>query len=98
MSLARPIEPGGLFPSDDKEADIGLDELAALDVMRGNHPSFSELHGEEKAPGVALLEDQVNKGFAILFADKTSAEVFLQGKAHPAPLGNISKPQGRWRY
>ena len=100
MGLSRPIEPSGLFPAEHKVPIVTLDELAAMEVMRTNHPSFADHHGESKSPGVALLEDQVNKGFALLFSDQPAAEAFLGGKAHPAPLGNIAKAKadGSMKY
>ena len=51
MGLSRPIEPSVLFLADDNDPERNLDELAALDVMRSNHPSFLECYGEGKARG-----------------------------------------------
>ena len=100
MGLSRPIEPSGLFPPEHKVPVLGLDELAAMDVMKTNHPSFADHHGESQSPGVALLEEQVNKGFALLFEDQSAAEAYLGGQAHPAPLGNIAKMKadGKMKY
>jgi hypothetical protein len=95
MGLSRPIEPSGLFPPEHKVPVLGLDELAAMDVMKTNHPSFADHHGESQSPGVALLEEQVNKGFALLFEDQSAAEAYLGGQAHPAPLGNTAQNEGR---
>ena len=81
----------GLFPTTLPSPLLTLDELSALDVIKSNHPSFNDLRGEDEPPGVALLEDQLNKGFALLFANKEAAEAHLGGSTHPAPLGNIAK-------
>ena len=70
-----------------------LDDLVAQENYAGNHGSFSELHGEDTAPGVQLVEEHLNKGFGFLFKDQKDAEAFLGKKCHPAPLGNISKPK-----
>jgi hypothetical protein len=100
MGLARPVERGGLFPPTDVLPELSLDELAALETMRGNHPSFSMLHGNEIAPGIALLNEQLNKGFGVLFSSRAAAEAHLGGIVHPAPLGNISKekPDGSMKH
>jgi hypothetical protein len=100
MGLAKPIERGGLFPTTVPSPMLTLDELSTLDVIKSNHPSFNDLHGEDEPPGVALLEDQLNKGFALLFKDKAAAEVHLGDSTHPAPLGNISKakPDGSVKH
>ena len=46
MGLSRPIEPSGLFPAEHNTPSLGLYELAAMEVMRSNHPSFADHHGE----------------------------------------------------
>ena len=100
MGLAREIERSGLFPTTVPSPALTLDELSALDFIKTNHPSFNDLHGEGEPPGVALLEDQLNKGFALLFKDKSAAEVYLGDTTRPAPLGNISKakPDGTVKH
>jgi hypothetical protein len=100
MGLAAPIQPGGLFPAQSGEAELTLDDLADAQAIKRNRPSFSERHGQERAPGLDLLAEQVNEGFGLLFADKAAAERFLGGQSHPAPLGNITqqKPNGEVKH
>ena len=98
--LALPIPPGNLLPLRDKTAEISLDELAAQDRITDNHPSFKELHGEDQAPGLALVEEQLDEGFGRLFASQADAEIYLGAKAFPAQLGNIAKerPEGGFKH
>jgi hypothetical protein len=91
MGLSSPIQPGGLFPPQSGEAEMTLEDLADAQAVKRNHPLFSERHGQLRSPGLDLLAEQVNEGFGLLFSDKSAAETFLGGQAHPAPLGNITK-------
>ena len=93
MGLSQPIVPGKLFPAQEAHPDLSLDDLSALATVKANHPSFSELHGEEIAPGHSLLQSQLNAGFGLLFHDRAAAELHLGAKVHPAPMGNIAKPK-----
>ena len=56
MGLASPIEPGLLFPRVEPTPERTLEELDAELRWRTNHPSFQEKHGEERPPGLALIE------------------------------------------
>jgi hypothetical protein len=100
MGLSRPIETGGLFPARGTDPELDLDELAALVPVSSNHPSFIDLHDEDVAPGIKLLEQQLDAGFGLLFTDKAAAEAYLGVQTHPAPLGNIAKlkPDGTWKH
>ena len=94
MGLSRPITPGGLFPRVVEEAWSTLDQLDGRTPWDSNHPSFNEVHGDDaeaRSPAWDLLEEQVNHGFALLFPDAEAASVYLGGKCHPAPLGNVVK-------
>ena len=93
MGIPEDIPTGGWFPQQEGGADMTLDDLVAQENYSGNHGSFSELHGEDTAPGVQLVQEHLNKGFGLLFKDQQEAETFLGKKCHPAPLGNISKPK-----
>jgi hypothetical protein len=100
MGLSQVIEKSGLFPEQTGSPELDLDELAAKATVRSNHPSFSELHGETVAPGIKLLEKQLNSGFGILFSSRAAAEAYLGAQVHPAPLGNIAKlkPDGSFKH
>jgi hypothetical protein len=100
MGLSRDIEKSGLFPEQIGNPELDFDELASKATVRPNHPSFSELHGEAVAPGIKLLEDQLNYGFGLLFADREAAASYLGADVHPAPLGNIAKvrPDGTFKH
>ena len=91
MGLACDIAPGGLFPLVPPSAELTLEELSAVEKCLGNHPSFNELHGQERAPGVELLQDHLNAGYGRLFTDVESAERALGVQVFPAPMGNIAK-------
>ena len=91
MGLALKIKPGGHFPSQDPDAEISLDELAALDKCNRNHPSFDELHGEDVSPAVTLVTEHLDSGFARLFKDQADAEDWVGQKVFPAPMGNVTK-------
>ena len=93
MGLSQPIAEGGLFPTQVPSPELDLDELAALDAIKANHPSFLELHGEDVSPGLKLLEKQLNASFGHLFSPRAAAEVCLGARTRPAPLGNIAKPR-----
>jgi hypothetical protein len=91
MGLSVPITPGGLFPLQDDTPEMTMDDLAHAQIVQRNHPSFLDTHGLAVSPGLELLTEQVNEGFGMLFEDQAAAERYLGGRAHPAPLGNISK-------
>ena len=100
MGLAEPIAPGGLFPEQAESPDIGMEELAAAERWDRNHPSFSEKFGRDRPPGMDLLEEYLEEGFAELYEDIEMAERALGTKLHPAPLGTIGKekPDGSWKF
>merc|ERR1712194_870807 len=90
------------FPRVEVDQLYSVDVLDRRAPFVSNHPSFDEVPStpastHDAAPVVGrppawdLLEAQVNDGFALLFHDRASAEVFLGAKCHPAPLGNVSK-------
>ena len=91
MGLAKDIEVGGHFPKVDLDAELSVAELDLREPCLENHPSFMKKRGDEDPPGIALLEEQVNAGFAYLFKDMAQAMEVLGDKVHPAPLGNIEK-------
>ena len=100
MGLAEPIAPGGLFPEQKEAPDIEMEELAASTRWDRNHPSFSEDFGRERPPGLDLLEEYLEEGFAELYENVEVAEQALGAKLHPAPLGTIGKekPDGSWKF
>ena len=85
MGIDHTIEPGGWFPLQDNGADMTVDQLAEWDGYSGNHPSFSDKHGESTAPAVQFVEEHVNKGFGPLFETRGDAEAFLNSQCFPAP-------------
>eukprot|EP00959_Pyramimonas_sp_CCMP1952_P399699 8374811-Pyramimonas_sp.AAC.1 len=76
MGITRDIPPGGLFPAAESEAPMDLDALLERAADLGNHPSFYELRGRDRPPGVEQLQRLVNQGFGILFEDRAAAEAF----------------------
>ena len=91
MGISSPIPPGGWFPTQAHGSDLSLDELSSSAHFRGNHPSFNELHGEEEAPAVGLVQKHIDAGFGMLFESKEDAERYLGQECFPAPLGNVAK-------
>ena len=91
MGLAKDIDVGGHFPLVEDDAQLDVAELDRRDPCMDNHPSFSKKRGDGLAPGVALLKEQVDAGFAYLFRDMEHAKEVLGDMVHPAPLGNIEK-------
>merc|ERR1712085_234215 len=102
MGLSRPITRGTHFPSVEVDPSYSVAVLDKRSPFVSNHPSFDEVPSSPasstdaspvvgRPPAWELLEAQVNDGFALLFADRSSAEAFLGAKCHPAPLGNVSK-------
>jgi len=89
--MALDIEPGHLLPAVAADSTLSVDDLEALSRIESNHPSFFDLHGEKTAPGIAIIQAYVDKGFGHLFADQDAAEAYLGCKVFPAPLGNITK-------
>lgn len=68
-----------------------IDDLDSRDPCEENHPSFTKTRDGDVPPGVALLTEQVDSGFAYLFESLDQARGVLGAKVHPAPLGNIEK-------
>ena len=91
MGIAKSIEPGGLFPQVAPEADLSLEELDCLERYTSNHPSFSERHGEDKAPGMKVVEGYLAAGHGELFQNAQEAAKAFNKEVHPAPMGNITK-------
>ncbi|CAK0887156.1 unnamed protein product, partial [Prorocentrum cordatum] len=81
-------------------ASMDLDALLERAADLGNHPSFYELRGRDRPPGVEQLQRLVNQGFGILFEDRAAAEAFYSTAVFPAPLGNITrtKPDGATKH
>ena len=100
MGLTRVIETGGHFPTVANDASKSLEELDAGFKCNANRPSFGEEHGQETSPALALIQEQVEAGFARIFADQESAEECLGNAVHPAPLGNVTKlrPDGSLKH
>ena len=90
LGIARCIPCGGLFPTSSADAQLTVEELLSAHHYSGNHPSFSDTHGEAEAPPLALLREFVGKGFGDVFEDKRAADEMF-GTTFPAPLGNIRK-------
>ena len=93
MGLCEPLVPGTHFPRVEEEPWITVEELDERWPWETNHPSF-DLPGDDpdaRPPAWALLEEQVNNGFALLFTDADAASKYLGGPCHPAPLGNVVK-------
>ena len=59
-------------------------------MVKSNHPSFYERHGEDVSPAVLLVLESVRKGYGQLFRSRAEAESAV-GACHPAPLGNVRK-------
>ena len=91
MGITVDIEPGGLFPRVDAEADLDLKDLGNLERYTASHPSFAERHGEDRAPGVQVVEGYLQAGHGELFADARAAAAKFNKEVHPAPMGNITK-------
>ena len=104
MGLACDILPGGHFPKSDDQASMSIDTLDKLPGKEVNHASFHEnpesSGAAEDPPSWQLLREQVDSGFAMLFESRSAAEAYLGAKAHPAPLGCVSKQKedGSWKH
>ena len=85
------IPPCGLLPKISDDPEITVDELQTFDRRLSNHPSFSELHGQDIPPGIELIAEHLHHGLGTLYANLEAAESALQAKCHPAPLGNVAK-------
>ena len=90
MGILREIQPCGLLPLKRSPAEA-TPQSVLLRSRKRNHASFRELHGEERAPGLKVLEDHVMKGFGVLFTDRDAAEDWLGSATASAPLGNVRK-------
>ena len=90
MGLAAPIAPGGLFPRVVPAPERSLEELDAESRWDSNHPSFEETHGEDRPPGVELIEGYVEKGMGRIYRDAAAASEALGKTIHPAPMGNVT--------
>ena len=86
--FSKPVEPGGWFPKV-VEAVGATEEDLRCPVS--NHPSFLETHGEPAPPGLLLMRATAKAGFAKIYSSQAAAEK-VHGKCHPAPLGNLRKP------
>ena len=91
MGLSQKIDPGGHFPTVSEVAALSVNELDDMSPCMKNHPSYEALRDDARPPAVKLLEDQVEAGFAYLFADIEEAKATLGSPVHPAPLGNVAK-------
>ena len=100
MGLAKPIVPAGHFPRVEDTAATTVEELDLRETWTINHSSFNDAHDLVRSPAWDLLEEQVNSGDALLFEDIATAEAYVGGKCHPAPLGNVSKlkEDGTWKH
>ena len=74
MGVNLDIPVGHLFPQVSDDPDISIDELQAMQRRIRTHPSFLEKHGETRAPGLALIEEHVNKGLGRLCTDMKETE------------------------
>ena len=86
VGVMKELRPGGHFPRLCEGATLDVEELDGVVRWTSNHPSFAELHGEDRSPGISLVEQNVNAGLGRFFTNQASAEKWLGKKAHPAPL------------
>ena len=85
MGIRLPIEDGkGAFPLAPSPASLSPEAVLAFPSMR-NRQSFCELQGQQRPPGLAVLDSHVKSGFGLLFSDRSSAETFLKSACAPAP-------------
>ncbi len=91
VGVSQSIPLGGHFPTLGGDTVIDVDTLDKLEPWSKKHPSFGELHGESRPPGLALVEQNINADLGRIFRNRADAERWLGKKAHPAPLGNVAK-------
>ena len=99
MGIRQHISSGcGSFPALESPASISPKDVLAQEE-RPNHKSLQDLAGEKTPPGHRVIEEHMNRGFGLLFADRASAERFLESEFATAPLGTVSKlkPDGSWK-
>ena len=100
MGLNRRIDASGLLPLVEEAPLLTVEALDRLPRSAKNHPSFTELHGLERPPGVDQIQSQVDAGFAAIYESQEEAERHLGGLTHPTPLGTVTKvkPDGSLKH
>ena len=92
MGIDETIAPGGHFPLQDPKDDMTMEDLMQFEAENkttSNHGSFSELHGQDIAPGVELVGQHLEQGFGLLFKTREDTEEWLGKSAFPAPLATF---------
>ena len=89
MDIDDIIAPGGHFPLQDPKDDMTMEDLMQFEAENrttSKHGSFSELHGQDIAPGVELVGQHLEQGFGLLFETREDAEKWLGKSSFPAPF------------
>ena len=85
----------------DQARDPRLPAMVALPRARNDVPPRRSAQCVPPVDGERrLLAELLDAGFGQLFENQAAAESFLGDKAHPAPLGNVTKakPDGSCRH
>ena len=88
VGITVPIRPGGLLPLVSESRTTSVDRFREQVQWTHNHPSFSISEGGD-LPAHNLLQDLVDQGFAMIFADREAAAQWLGTQPIASPLGNV---------
>ena len=97
MGISLPIDRGLLFPEQEEDASLTVEELHDAQQWSKNHPSFEHVDGTEEAPGTALMQEYLEKGFCRLFKSVDAAQQELGGNIPGTPRANLEREAG-WQH